>query len=145
MSDINKYAELSNWFQDYPAIGSWLYFNVTNIAQDNVSLNSVQTSRYIQEFTDGSRERELNFAIDMIKGYDEGTSNTNLEALQECESISLWVEEKMENDELPTFEKCMVHEVEILDSTPALSVDNEAHLAKYQIQGKVKFLESKGD
>lgn len=140
----NKYEQLSNWMKNYPSIGSWLYFNVTNVDIDNVSLNSVQGARAIEKFADGSRECELLFAVEMIKAYDEGTADTNLEALEECEALTEWCEEQMEKGDLPTFDGCMVHEIEMLDSTPSLSVDPDTQLAKYQFQGKVKYLELKG-
>ena len=142
---LQKYDELNKWMKDYPNIGSWLYFNVTDLEVDNNSLNSVSGARYLEDNIDGSKECELLFAVDMIKSYDTGTADTNLEALQECESLMNWVEEQMENENLPQFKKCNVHEVEILDSTPSLSVDTDQQLAKYQIQGRVRYLELKGE
>lgn len=138
---MNKYEKLSEWLSRYEPIGSWLYFNVTNVEADNTSLNSVSNDRSLNKFIDGSTECELLFAIDLVKQYDTGTSELNLEAMAECEALIDWCEHQLE---LPKFDNCVVYQLEILNNVPSLSVDTDESLAKYQIQGKVSYLEMKG-
>lgn len=138
---MDRYEAIAEWLKDYPMIGSWLYFNVTNTDDGNVTLNSVSNSRYITEFLNGSREIELIFAIDMIKPYDTGTSDVNMEALAEVESFQRWCE----SGTLPELSGCVVDSVEVLETTPSLAIDNDANLCKYQFQCKVHFIEMRGE
>jgi len=137
---MNKFKKISEWLLNYPNIGDWLFFNVSNVEVDNVSLNSISGERILIEFNDGSAECELMFALAMFKSYDTGTSDVNLTALQECENLALWCEEQNQNGNLPVFDDATANEIEILNSTPELSVDSEQGIAKYLIQGKINYL-----
>ena len=141
----NKYKAISDWLLNYTPIGNWLYFNVTNVELDNSSLNSVSGPRYLNRFIDGSVECELGFTINLVKSYDTGTSDTNLEALEECHKLMKWCEDQVRDGNLPVFDNCIVNSLEILQDTPSLAVDEDQSLARYQIQGQVNYLELKGD
>lgn len=141
----NKYEILAEWLRDYEPIGSWLYINVSDMRAGNISLNSVSSQRYLQRYIDGSQECKLNFSIDLITNYDTGTSNTNLDALKECQQLVSWCEERQKNYELPEFDNCIVGEVEITTDVPSLSIDDTQMLAKYQILGSVNYLELRGE
>lgn len=143
---MNKYEELSNWLTEYQPLGDWIYFNVTNIEEGSTSLNSMSSPKYLNKFIDGSTECELNFSIDLIKSYDTGTSTTNLEAIEECHQLINWCNKQNNLGILPDFGKgFIVNQVDILDNTPELSIDPENMLAKYQILGKVNYLDLKGE
>jgi len=140
---MNKYDSIATWLLTYPNIGEWLYFNVSNVEVDNVSLNSVSGERTLVKFNDGSAECELTFAVSMFKSYDTGTSDINLNALHECENLADWCEEQNAIRNLPTFTGSTVNEIKILDSVPDVAVDNEQGIAKYMIQGKINFLKNR--
>lgn len=136
---MNLYESLYRWLSTYTHIGSWLYFNVTNFEAGCVSLNSVSMSRYLRKDILGNRVVEMVCAIDMIKDYDTGTSDINLDAIAEVENFAKWIED---NDTKPDFANKEIVKIEVLNNAPSLSVDNEANLAKYQFQIKITYNES---
>lgn len=141
----NKYEALRDWLLNYTQLTGWLYFNVTNIEQNNTSLNSVPGDSELNQFIDGSAEKELIFAIDMVKAYDTGTSDTNLDAIQEVNAFSKWITEHNQAQNFPDFDGCIVSEIKVLESAPSASVDNEQGLIKYQFQCRISYLETKGE
>lgn len=139
---MSKYKALSDWLNEY--FQDWIYFNVTNIDEGNISLNSISSPKAVERYIDGSSKCELSFAVDLVKAYDTGTSDLNIDSMQECESLIKWCEDKNLNKELPVFTDCLVEEVTIKE-TPAIAVDTDNMLAKYQIIGKVTYLDTKGE
>ena len=136
---MNIYKQLYNWIREYEAIGSWLYFNVTNFEAGCISLNTVTMSRYLSQDIIGNKTVEMVCAIDMIKDYDIGTSDLNIDAIQEVCNFAKWVET---NETKPDFGNLDIEKIEVLESTPSLSVDSNNNLAKYQFQIKITYKES---
>ena len=110
---------------------------------NTMSVNSVGTGRLIEEFVDGTRECEFLFSISLQKKYDAGgTTNTNLEAIQEFENISKWVEEKNRDQEFPAFaDNELIEKVEVMTSAPTMTVDENNKVAKYLGQFKITYME----
>ena len=89
-------------------------------------------------------KKELAFAIDMITNYDiSGTSDVNMEALDEVQNFSEWID-KQSIDSGPDFgEKCDIEKIEVLTNAPTLLVDTTNQLSKYQFQVKITYTERK--
>ena len=139
----NKYLAIVNWINGYRPIGEWTFFNVVLDKPNTMSVNSVGTGRYIEEYMDGTRECEFLFSISLQKKYDAGgTTNTNLEAIQEFENIAKWVEEKNDNKEFPAFaDNELIEKVEVMTSAPTMTVDESNKVAKYLGQFKITYME----
>lgn len=145
-TDMNKYEKIAEWLKQYTPKFSWIYFNVTNSEPDNISLNSIQNERNVTQYINGDREVEFLFALDLIKEYDTGTSTINLEATQEFELIAEWIEHQNIDKNFPDFGKNIIIEtVEVLETTPSVTVDTQAAMAKYQGQFRITYLEQKGE
>lgn len=138
---MNKYEKLSDWLLGYTTIGNWLYFNVIRMEGGSSSVQSVPGNTIISEYIDGSKERELVFAISMIRLYDTEMSENNLAAIAEVESFENWIESQTT---LPDFGTgYLVHEVEILEHVPNLSIEQDINVCNYLFQCRVKYLEIK--
>ena len=89
-------------------------------------------------------KKELAFAIDMITSYDNsGTSDVNMEALDEVQNFSEWIDSQS-IDSGPDFgEKCTIEKIEVLTNAPTLLVDTTNQLSKYQFQVKITYTERK--
>lgn len=139
---INRYQAITNWLTEYVPYYSWIYFNVSSSTPDELSVSSVQNERVLEEYIDGTRTVEFPFAITLAKEYDTGTSDINLDAIQEFENISAWIEEQNEIENYPDFgDNITIEKIEVLETVPSVSVDNETGVAKYMAQYLVTYME----
>ena len=148
MSNIlpkNKYEQIIKWMQEYtPLKDEWVFFNVSVAESGFKGVNSVQNSRELETFIDGSRRVEFLFSLNIGEEFDSTTTNNNLDALQEFENFSLWVETQNKNKNFPSFEDNeIVESVEVLETVPMISVDSQRSIAKLQGEFKVTFLEGR--
>lgn len=136
----NKYKKITEWLsENYEPLNDWIYFNASIYEDGNTSLNTLESERALNEFTDGSREVELLFAISMIRLYDNSMSDTNLMAINEVEHFMDWLEN---TNTLPNLgEFYTTNSFDVLDSNPSVAVDNEQNLAKYQFNCSINYLE----
>ena len=143
MNSTNIWKQIGEWLSTYSAIYNWLYFNTITYEAGAFSFNSVPTSRNLVEYIDGSKEVELIFAIDMVRDYDSEQSDTNYDAVNECENFAVWLEEQDNLENYPDLgEAITVTGVEVLDNVPIVSVNEEQTLSKYQFQVKINYTES---
>lgn len=142
MSQISRYQRIIDWLDDYSFLYSWIYFNVVPSEPDNITVNSVQNERELDRFIDGSRRVEFLFAIDLTKEFDIGTSDNNLDAVQEFENIASWVETQNGLHNYPDFgQNIIIESIEVLETTPSVTIDNQVQIAKYQGQFRITYLE----
>lgn len=139
---VNKYKKITEWLQEYVPLHTWIFFNVLPAEPDAVTVNSVQNERVLEEYIDGSKRVEFLFAVALAKEFDTGTSENNLDALQEFEEISAWVETQNDLRNFPNFGNSInIEKVEVLETVPSVSVDNQNQIAKYQGQFKITYVE----
>ena len=138
---MNLYKQVNEWLLNYEPLNSWLYFNATPVILGTAALNSVPGDRVTKEFVDGSKEKQLIFAIDMITSYDaDGTSDVNMDALDEVNHFSDWIEQQYTDDNFPDFgETNTITKIEVLTNVPSLLVDATSQLAKYQFQSRITY------
>lgn len=141
---INKYDRIAIWLKGYtPLSTNWIYFNVTPVDAGSVSLNSVQNQRTSAVFNNGDAEVELVFVINLITYFDSGTSDINMEAMEEFENISDWIEKQNNAESFPDFGTDVISNIEVLETNPGVSVDTDENLAKYQGQYRISYLHIK--
>lgn len=148
MSNIlpkNKYEQIIKWMQEYtPLKDEWVFFNVSVAESGFKGVNSVQNERELETFIDGSRRVEFLFSLNIGEEFDSTTTNNNLDALQEFENFSMWVEQQNKIKNFPSFEDNeIVESVEVLETVPMISVDSQRSIAKLQGEFKVTFLEGR--
>lgn len=139
---INKYNAITEWLSTYPSIYEWVYFNASQMIQNNTSVNSVSSERKVEQFIDGSYMSELYFSITMIKGYDVETSTTNLDAMNEIENLMVWVDNDDNISYLNFGDDVTILDLDVIELTPTITVDKEQNLAKYQFRAKITYIQN---
>lgn len=136
-----KAEAISNYIKMYPQLYNWLYFNVVLESPGNTAVLT-DSDNVIQEYIDGSKVREYLFSVAMVKNYDTGTSEINMDAMKETENFISWVKTNNDAKVYPDFgSTCNVENVEVLTDVPELTVDNETNVARYMISLKVNYIE----
>ena len=142
---MNLYRQVNQWLtENYEPLGHWMYFNATPMFAGAVTMNSVAGQRIVKKFIDGSMQKELIFAIDMITQYDnQGTSDINMQALEEVSNFTEWLD-TVPIEDAPDFgDKRIIQKMEVLTNVPTLLVDTTNQLSKYQFQVKITYKERK--
>lgn len=139
---MNIYEKINEWLvTTYKPLNEWLYFNATPMIVGTVAMNSVSGDRVYKRFVDGSVQRRVVFAIDMVLSYDDaGTSDVNMDAINEVNKFSEWIEEQLSLQNVPNFGKNRtIESIEVLTNVPSLLIDNTNGLAKYQFQARIEY------
>ena len=139
---MNIYEKINEWLATtYQPLNEWLYFNATPMIVGTVAMNSVSGDRVYKRFVDGSVQRRVIFAIDMVLSYDDvGTSDVNMNAINEVNKFSEWIEEQLSLQNVPNFGKNRtIESIEVLTNVPSLLIDNTNGLAKYQFQARIEY------
>lgn len=139
---MNIYEKINEWLATtYKPLNEWLYFNATPMIVGTVAMNSVSGDRVYKRFVDGSVQRRVVFAIDMVLSYDDaGTSDVNMDAINEVNKFSEWIEEQLSLQNVPNFGKNRtIESIEVLTNVPSLLIDNTNGLAKYQFQARIEY------
>ena len=139
---MNLYDQLTDWIKaNYTALSSdWLYFNAIRMDIGSNSVNSVSGNMVTQKYTDGSTENELTFAIALIRLYSAEMSDDNVNAINEVANLVEWFKTETTLPDFGTDK--IVNSIEITQDIPDIVIDQDAGLCKYQIQGKVQFLQT---
>lgn len=142
---MNIYAKIENWLKLYKPLNNWIYFNATPDINGTVAMNSVAGDRVIKRFVDGSKQKEVLFAIDMISLYDNtGTSDINMKNLDEVDNFIEWLELQDKEKNYPTFnDYTTVNKLEVLNSTPTILINTQDMLSKYQFQVRISYKDIK--
>ena len=142
---MNIYAKIENWLKLYKPLNNWIYFNATPDIDGTVAMNSVAGDRVIKRFVDGSKQKEVLFAIDMISLYDNtGTSDINMKNLDEVDNFIEWLELQDKEKNYPTFnDYTIIDKLEVLNSTPTILINTQDMLSKYQFQVRISYKDIK--
>lgn len=140
-----KNQAMINFIKKYPPLYETLYFNSTQNYPQTTSLNTVYSDYAVQEYTCGNSDREFIFAIKQMKNYDSsGTSDVNLQAINEVQDFMDWIDEQNELKNYPEFpENCYVYKIENLQNMPNLAGTDDQGLAEYMFQCKVCYTEER--
>lgn len=139
----NKYQIINNWLlNNYQPLNNWMYFNATPEIVGSTTLNSVAGSNTIREYIDGSKDKELIFAIDMITQYDgQGTSSVNMDAFDEVTNFIDFLS-KLQKSNYPVFSsKQEVYKIKVLSDVPDVLVNTQNMLSKYQFQCSIYYID----
>lgn len=143
---MNIYAKIEDWLKSYKPLNNWIYFNATPDINGTVAMNSVAGDGVIKRFVDGSKQKEVLFAIDMISLYDNtGTSDINMKNLDEVDNFIEWLELQDKEKNYPTFnDYTIINKLEVLNSTPTILINTQDMLSKYQFQVRISYKDIKG-
>lgn len=138
---IDKNEALSQYISEYPQLYGWLYFNTIIQSSGETSLMT-DSDNIINEFIDSSKQREYIFSIVMLKDYDRGTSDLNIEALRETQNFNDWISTQNDIKNFPDWgNNNIINDINILSSLPMLRIDQDTNVAEYMLQLKINYLE----
>lgn len=136
----NKHKAVLNWLANYPELQSFLYFNVTKEEIEFTSVNVVSSESWDTQYLRGGI-KNYDFALVMMKQYDTGTSEINVNEIFNVQKFMDWIDEQNKNKNFPTFENVKIISIENLQNEPSFSGINEAgDIAKYMFQIRIKYL-----
>lgn len=139
---MNLYKKVNEWLKQYtPFYNNWIYFNATPYIVGAVAMNTVSGDRVVRTYITGIKSKQLTLAIDFVREYDaNGTSDINIDMMEELENFSSWIEEQNKLENFPDFgETNFIQSLEVLTNVPSTLVDNTQQLAKYQIQFRINY------
>lgn len=142
----NIYEKISEWLNNCPAMGEYIYFNVIPLEADTSSVNSNSSSVILNSYNDGSKEVRLLFSINLIKQYDDGgTSDINLEAIHIFDDIISFIEDKNNVHDYPDLgDNFIINEIGAVNKAPEVYItDNNPNVARYEGQFYIEYLERK--
>ena len=143
---MNIYEQISEWLLECPEIGGYSYFNVIPVDPGNSSVTSNSGSSIVNTYIDGSKDVRLMFNINLVRDYDNGgTSDLNIDAIQEFDKIISFIEDKNNKGEFPELgDKYVVNEIGATYKAPEVYVSTESpSVARYEGQFYVEYLERK--
>ena len=136
-----KAKAITDYIKKYSQSHNWLYFNVILKAPGSTSVIT-DSDNTIQEYIDGSKDKEYQFMVEMAKNYDTGTSEANMEALEETKEFIDWVNDNEQKGDYPIFpDNCLMESIEVLGEMPEVVVDPIQNIARYRISLKIKYIE----
>lgn len=137
---LDKNKALSDYIATYPQLYGWLFFNTI---QSSVGETSLMTDsiNVLDNYIDNTKRKEYLFAIMMMKPYDTGTSDNNIDVLAETQNFIKWIDEQDELKNYPDWVNCLIKEISVLSEMPILSVDQDTNVAQYMIQLRIEYVE----
>nr|DAX93316.1 MAG TPA: Minor capsid protein from bacteriophage [Caudoviricetes sp.] len=141
------YEAISIWLRVCPEVNGYTYFNVIPMIPDTASVNSNSSSDILNKFIDGSMEVRLLFNINLVKSYDEGTSDLNLEAINSFDEITKFIEDMNLKQKFPILgDNYIVNEIGSLYKAPEVyTLQEDTSIARYEGQFYIQYLQMKGD
>lgn len=141
------YEAISIWLRDCPEVNGYTYFNVIPMVPDTASVNSNSSSEILNKFIDGSMEVRLKFNINLVKSYDEGTSDLNLESINSFDEITKFIEDMNLKQKFPILgDNYIVNEIGSLYKAPEVyTLQEDTSIARYEGQFYIQYLQMKGD
>lgn len=136
----NKHKAVVEYLSQYPELKSYLYFNTNKEQENHTSINTTTSDYYFKKYFIGGI-KYYDLAISIMKSYDTGTSNINMEEMFDVQKLMLWIDEQNKIKNYPKFENAEILSIENLQSEPTLSGVNESgDIAKYMFQIRIKYL-----
>lgn len=140
----SKAEAVRRWAISCPAVGKYLRMHATEMKSGARSLSIESSDADVREFIDGTREKQLTFALAFVEPWSEGMDSLNASAMQAGEEWLAWVDAQFSEDNVPDFGPgCTIRDVRSLQTSPALAaVFEEDMLAKYTFQAQITYWEA---
>lgn len=137
----NKHKIVLEWLSTYPELEQYLFFNATREELNNTSMNTVVSDTWETRYIRDKGIKNYDFAITMMKYYDDGTNENNTEELFDVQKFMIWIEEQNKIKNFPIFEEGEVISVENLQNIPNLAgISEDEILVKYIFQIRLKYI-----
>lgn len=138
---MNYYKKIQEWIETCPYVNDYVYFNVVPMEEDTTAITSAQGINDTTKYIDGTSEKELKFNIDLVKVYDEGTSDLNVEALESFDQIDQWIEIQDAVSNYPDFNGLLITSIEPFYTTPDVYISDDDSKCRFSKEYTLKFIE----
>lgn len=131
-----------DYISTYPQLSSFLYFNSIQDFVNATGVIPTSNDSTLEEYTDGSKRKEYDFAITKIADYSSDADMINIEELYSLKQFIEWVESQENTGSYPNFgNKCVIEKIEVLQGEANLAGTSENGTAKYMFQCRVRYIE----
>lgn len=127
---------IKNFIADCPYLEDMKSLNVDFLNDENnsISVEETPTDTVIEEYIDGSSERQFTFVIAARLHYSEEVRN-NIDNSGLFENVQNWLEECTNSDTLPTLDEGLIPlKIEALSNGYLFGLGGDLASARYQIQ-----------
>lgn len=136
----NKHKAVLEYLSQYPELKSYLYFNTNKEQKNHTSINTTTSDYYFKKYFMGGI-KHYDLAVVIMKNYDIGTSELNIDEMFDVQKFMLWIDEQNKIKSYPKFENLEILSIENLQNEPTFSGVNESgNIAKYMFQIRIKYL-----
>lgn len=142
MDNIHK--AIHDYFSQYPPL-NYLFFNVNNVEDGSASIIPISGEMFTIVYIDGSGECYYDYAINVFKSVShEQYSNENTDDLFDVQQFMEWVQERINNKDVPDLGKnYTVTRMALLQNIPTTAGEDE-NLVKIFFQGRIEYSKKKG-
>ena len=120
-----------------------LQFNWSPEAPGSISFVTQFSDRTTRRFVNGDEEKAYGFALVIVKEYSTETDDVNMEAMAFADQFSDWIQAQNKAKNFPDLGEDMdVLTIESLQNMANLATVNaEEGLARYQLQGRITYIQ----
>lgn len=137
----NKHKIVLEWLSAYPGLQQYLFFNSSREEIGDTSMNTVVSDTWETRYLRDRGIKNYDFAVSMMKYYNDGTNENNTEELFDVQKFMLWIEEQNKIKNFPIFEEGEVISIENLQNIPDLAgISEDEILVKYMFQIRIKYI-----
>lgn len=137
----DKHSAVWDWLQTCPLIGD-LFFNAIDPKDGNTCL--VPSDQLVTEYIDGSSLRNYNCALTRYQKFSSDPNDmVNIEAVTDLEALGEWVEEQLNEGNLPKFpENMQITDISVLPNSSGYMVAQDFTQAKYMIEFQIEYIQN---
>lgn len=123
--------------------GTVLQFNFSPEAPDSISFVTRFSDQVIRKYINGDAEKEYGFALVIVKQYSTEDDDINVEAMAFADRFTDWIRQQDKAKDYPNLgNNIEVRSIESLQNMANLAAINEEEgLARYQLQGRIVYIE----
>ena len=141
---IDKETALMEWAKQNPFLTDSLLFNYLQGHSGSCSLSPISQNAVIKKYIDGTMVKEYRFALQIMLTVTDAVDDTNTQNIFTLRKWQDWIEQMEHEKNYPDFgDKCSGYRLENLSNMPALALQYQNNIAKYQFFARIIYKEAK--
>lgn len=129
---------LRNWLKEYSGLNGRLDVDFLDEEADTYSIDTIPCEEVIKRYARGTSIKQYQFAISSRRFYEQNIK-TNVNNLKFFEDLTKWIEEKVQNRELPIMDDTRTALKIVVTSNAYPFIISEDGKARYQIQMRLEY------
>lgn len=139
---MSKNEAMVEYLKQYPGLQSFLHFNAITAQTGNTCVQTVYGDAWEKRQLRGHGIKRYDFALVSMVPQDPGTSNANVEQMDNAHAFMDWIEAQNKARNFPNFNGCQVLSIENLQNMPnQAGVNASGSVAKLMCQCRVRYYE----